>query len=75
MIYYWAIFILLALLAVKNVRYAVLNYTKSKKFATMVFYLVLLTALVGTMMHSTGRVMEILDLRFKGVAGLVSEDN
>ncbi len=75
MIYYWGVFALLAFLAIHNVRYAVAFYAKNKKFSMMIFYLVLLTGLVGTIMHSTGRVMDVLDLRFKGATELVSDNN
>ena len=74
MIYYWAIFILLGILTVLNARTAVALYWQNKQVFFFVCHIFFLTVLVVIIMHSTVRIMDIFEIHFQGLTGLVSDN-
>jgi hypothetical protein len=73
MIYYWAIFILLGLLTVLNARSAVALYWRNKLVFFFICHIFFSAILVVILMHSTVRIMDILEIRFQGLTGLTSD--
>ena len=74
MIYYWAIFILLTTLTILHARAAVALYWRNKQVFLFICHLFFLTVLVVIIMHSTVRIMDIFEIHFQGLTGLVSDN-